>query len=184
MQCIDEEPGVSSHLPSRIFLIGLMGAGKTTVGKYLAQMLDRPLKDVDHEIEKSTGASIQWIFEIEGESGFRSREEAEIQRLCDIEPIVLAIGGGVVISEKNRQTLSSKGYVIYLQASVELLYKRTARDRRRPLLQNKNRKKILSQLLIQREPLYLSIADLVVETVDGSAKDMAKKIIDHLRQPT
>ena len=97
---------------------------------------------------------------------------------------MLATGGGVVISEKNRQTLSSKGYVIYLQASVELLYKRTARDRRRPLLQNKNRKKILSQLLIQREPLYLSIADLVVETVDGSAKDMAKKIIDHLRQPT
>ena len=184
MQCTDEEPAAPSQLPSRIFLIGLMGAGKTTVGKYLAQMLERPLKDVDHEIEKSTGASIQWIFEIEGESGFRAREETEIQRLCEIEPIVLATGGGVVISKKNREILSSKGYVIYLQASVDLLYKRTARDRRRPLLQNKNRKKTLSQLLSQREPLYLSIADLVVETVDGSAKDMAKKIIDHLHQPT
>ena len=150
--------------PHNIFLVGPMGAGKTTIGKRLARALKRRFVDCDHEIEKKTGASIPLIFEIEGESGFRAREKRVIDDLT-LEPgVVLATGGGAVLDPENRQRLSERGLVVFLYAPVELLVARTRNDTNRPLLQTGNRAERLREIMLQREPLYREIADLTVDT--------------------
>lgn len=149
---------------SNIFLIGPMGAGKTTVGKRLAHRLSRQFYDSDAEIEASTGASIPLIFELEGEKGFRKRECRMIATLVKKKPIVLATGGGVVLDKKNRQQLTENGYVVYLKSVPEKLMLRTIKDKTRPFLQSADPQATIKKILKQREPLYREIADLIVET--------------------
>ncbi len=163
-------------LPS-LFLVGPMGAGKTTVGKHLADLLERPFLDSDAEIETRTGASIPWIFEKEGEAGFRLREENTIAQLTQLPNIVLATGGGAVLSAANRHYLHNRGYVIYLYTPVEMQVQRTARDRSRPLLQTDNPQARLQALLEVRDPLYRQTAHSVIPTYEGSARELAQKII-------
>lgn len=147
-----------------IFLVGLMGAGKTTVGKLLSKTLDKAFYDSDHEIERRTGVNIPLIFELEGEAGFRKREAQAIAELAEMQDVVVATGGGVVLLQENRQVLASRGTVIYLRASVDELFHRTRGDRNRPLLQTENPRDRLRELYAQRDPLYLEIADLVIDT--------------------
>lgn len=163
-----------------ICLVGPMGAGKSTVGKHLADFLHLKFYDSDSEIEKQTGASISWIFEKEGEPGFRKREEKIIDQLARKKNIILATGGGAVISSKNRQVLMANTQVVYLKASVDILLKRTRKDRNRPLLQTSDPAKVIRELLQSREAFYCEVADLVVETKDASAKEMARNIIERL----
>ena len=160
-----------------IYLVGPMGAGKTTVGRHLADLLGRPFMDSDHEIESKTGANIPWIFEKEGEEGFRQREECVIDQLTQQHNLVLATGGGAVTRPKNRQALNQRGIVIYLYTPVEMQLARTARDRNRPLLQVANPEAKLKELLAARDPLYRQVAHYVIPTSDGSARDLAQKII-------
>jgi len=147
-----------------IFFVGLMGAGKTTVGKVLAKHLNKTFYDSDHEIERRTGVNIPLIFELEGESGFRKREVSVIDELCQMSDIVMATGGGAVLMEQNRQTLKKSGTVIYLRANVQELWQRTRHDKNRPLLQNGNPKLLLEQLFKVRDPLYREVANYVVDT--------------------
>jgi shikimate kinase len=159
-----------------IFLIGLMGAGKTTVGRHLAEALGRPFLDSDHVIEERAGAKIPWIFDVEGEAGFRDREVAVIDDLTRREGIVLATGGGVVLRDENRRVLRERGTVIYLHGSVEHLYHRTSRDRRRPLLQQGDRRATLQRLLTEREPLYRETAHHVFVSDRRPARALAEEI--------
>lgn len=152
------------RVAGNIFLVGLMGAGKTTVGKLLAKSLDKTFYDSDHEIERRTGVNIPLIFELEGEAGFRKREAQAIAELANLQDVVLATGGGAVLLPENRQMLSGHGRVIYLRASVDELCHRTRGDRNRPLLQNGNPRDRLQALYTQRDPLYLEIADMIVDT--------------------
>lgn len=167
-----------------IFLVGLMGAGKTTVGRLLAKHYDCRFVDSDHEIEARTGVKIPVIFEIEGEAGFRKREEAVIAELCALPGIVLATGGGAVLSAANREKLAGNGLVIYLRGSPEHLYERTRHDRNRPLLQTGNPLEKLHELYRQRDPLYREVADVVIDTGRQGAAGMARMLcgkIDLLR---
>ena len=174
---------------TRIFLIGPMGAGKTTMGRQLAKKLHLDFIDSDHAIEEHTGADIALIFEKEGEQGFRVREQAIIDELTQKNNIVLATGGGVVMDEKNREHLKSRGTVIYLHSDVQNLIKRTRHDKKRPLLQTPNPAARLKELMIIREPLYRATADLVINTGDKSIHSVVKLILDRLKsyqhnQPT
>ncbi len=150
--------------PQNIFLVGLMGAGKTSVGRMLAKRMNKDFYDADAEIERTTGVKIPVIFDIEGESGFRTREEKVIERLTALHDIVLATGGGVILSPANRARLKQQGRVVYLRAAPEDLWRRTRRDRNRPLLQTANPLAKLKELHAQRDPLYSEVADLVVDT--------------------
>lgn len=162
---------------SNIFLIGPMGAGKTTVGRRLAELRGLEFIDSDHEIEARTGVDIPYIFEREGEAGFRKRESQVIAELVMRQGIVLATGGGVVLDADNRRVLSAHGYVVYLHASIEQQLHRTARADNRPLLNNvTDRRGVLSTLLAQRDPLYREIADLIVNTDSRSAKALVHEI--------
>ena len=163
-----------------LFLVGPMGAGKTTIGRYLAEMLGWRFVDSDHEIEVRTGACIPWIFDKEGEEGFRRREEAMIAELTQVRNIVLATGGGSVMRHPNRQALQSRGTVIYLYTPVSMQIERTAHDRNRPLLQTSNPEKKLKELFEQRDPFYRQVADLIIATSDGSARELALKILQTL----
>lgn len=163
-----------------IFLVGLMGAGKTTIGRQLAQALNKEFIDSDHEIEARTGVNIPLIFELEGESGFRDREAAIIDELTARSNVVLATGGGAVLREENRRHLAERGRVIYLQATVDQLLERTRRDRNRPLLQTDDPRARLESLLQEREPLYLELADLVISTGQGSIPKVVDSIIRQL----
>lgn len=165
-----------------VFLIGPMGAGKSTIGRLLAKELRYPFKDSDREIEARTGADIPWIFDVEGEEGFREREQAMIAELVTEEGIVLATGGGVVMREANRQALSSGGLVVYLRTSVEQQLQRTAKDRQRPLLQTPDPEKVLRDLMARRDPLYREIADLVIDTDQRGPKVVVNTIIARLQQ--
>lgn len=165
---------------SNIFLIGLMGAGKTTIGRQLAQALGREFIDSDHEIEARTGVNIPLIFELEGESGFREREAAVIDELTARENIVLATGGGAVLREENRRHLKQRGTVVYLQAGVEQLLERTRKDKNRPLLQTADPQACLQALLAEREPLYLQLADMVVHTGQGNIRHLVESILEKL----
>ena len=147
-----------------IYLIGLMGAGKTTIGRQLARSLKMPFYDSDKAIEEHTGVDIPTIFEFEGEQGFRQRERKMIRQLTELKGIVLATGGGVILSEQNRELLKNNGYVVYLQCSVERILERTRRDTQRPLLNTENPRKRIEQLLNEREGLYSSCADYIVDT--------------------
>jgi shikimate kinase len=148
-----------------IYLIGLMGAGKTTVGRQLARRLGRPFYDSDHEIVERTGVPIPTIFEIEGEDGFRRREAQTIRELTEDDGLVLATGGGVVLRAENRERLHDTGWVVYLNVPPVLLYERTRNDRNRPLLQVADPLTRLEELYTLRDPLYRETAHLVV---DGS----------------
>jgi shikimate kinase len=152
------------QVTGNIFLVGLMGAGKTTVGKVLARHFGKAFFDSDHEIESRTGVNIPLIFELEGEAGFRKREASVIQNLTHMHDIVLATGGGAVLLKQNRENLSQNGIVIYLRANVAELWLRTRNDKHRPLLQTENPRARLEKLFAERDPLYCEIADLIADT--------------------
>ena len=159
-----------------------MGAGKSTIGRLLAKELRLSFKDSDKEIEQRTGANIPWIFDKEGEPGFRDREEAMIAELCALHGKVVATGGGVVMREANRRALHQGGRVIYLHASVEQQVGRTARDRNRPLLRTANPEATLRNLLEIRDPLYREIADLIVETDERPPRMVMLDILERLQK--
>jgi 3-dehydroquinate synthase len=163
-----------------IFLVGLMGAGKTTIGRLLARRLGMRFIDSDHAIEARTGASIPWIFEIEGEASFRRREADMIRELSAQEGIVLATGGGAVLNPDSRALLAARGTVIYLRASVGSILARTSHDKNRPLLQTPDPRKKLEELTAQREPLYREIADMVIDTGRPNVQSMVQTILDQL----
>lgn len=164
-----------------IFLVGPMGAGKSTIGRHLADELHLEFYDSDQEIEKRTGADIAWVFDIEGEDGFRRREEGVIDDLSEMQGIVLATGGGSVLSKTVRNRLSARGIVVYLETPIEKQVARTQRDKRRPLLQTKEAPKdVLVRLADERNPLYEEIADVTVKTDEQSAKVVAAQIIAKL----
>ena len=165
----------------RIFLVGPMGAGKTTIGKYLAQQLKLRFADTDAEIEARTGADIPWIFDVEGEAGFREREQQVVEEMTLWDDVVLATGGGVVIRPENRQALAGRGYVVYLYATVEEQVRRTRRDRRRPLLQKGDPEEVLRSLMAEREPLYREIADHIIETDGCSPRTVAQRLMGELQ---
>ena len=164
-----------------IFLVGPMGAGKSSVGRQLAKQLEYPFLDSDHEIEERTGAKIPLIFDIEGEEGFRDREQQMIDELSQRDKVVLATGGGAVLREINRDHLHNRGVVIYLAASIDQLFERTRRDRNRPLLQTNDPKKVISELLDARDPLYRQVAHHVVNTDGHSVKSVVNSILDKLK---
>ena len=164
-----------------VFLVGLMGAGKTTVGRILARALKKDFYDSDHVIEEKTGVRIADIFDIEGEKGFRKRERAVIKHLVPRHNIVVATGGGVVLDAENRENLKKNGTVIYLHAQVIELYKRTKNDIKRPLLRTNNVKDKLTQLYEIRDPLYRSIADMVFETRRQGVGELVSDIVTTLQ---
>jgi len=166
---------------NNIFLIGLMGAGKSTIGRHLAKSLDLEFVDSDHEIERRTGADIPLIFDIEGEAGFRQREKKVIEELTQRSGIVLATGGGVVLDEDNRACLRDRGKVIYLYATVDQLLTRTAKDRNRPLLQTADPRARLEELLKARDGLYREVADLIVDTGGRTARSAEREILAKIR---
>lgn len=163
-------------MPGSFFLVGPMGAGKSTIGRKLARALNLEFIDSDREIEARTGVDIPLIFELEGESGFRKREQEVIDEMSGTPGIVLATGGGAVLDPQNRKHLGSRGTVIYLQTSVDQQLQRTAHDRNRPLLQTGNPREKLEQLLAERDPLYREIADFVIETDGCKVRDVVQKI--------
>jgi shikimate kinase len=169
-------------IAGNIFLVGPMGAGKSTIGRQLAKALHRKFYDSDKVIEQRTGVSISWIFEMEGEAGFRERETKAIEELTALENVVVATGGGAVLSAENRDFLRERGHVIYLSASCEQLYRRTARDKKRPLLQTGDRRKQIEQLLATRDPLYRDVADIVLKTGDQSIQHTVNEVIKQLKK--
>ena len=165
----------------RIFLVGPMGAGKTTIGKYLAQQLKLQFFDTDTEIEARTGADIPWIFDVEGEEGFRDREQQVVEEMTQVDSVVLATGGGVVLRPENRRALAARGSVIYLYATVDEQVRRTRRDRRRPLLHQGDPEQVLRDLMAVRDPLYREIADHIIETDGCSPRTVAQRLVQELQ---
>jgi shikimate kinase len=175
---IHEADGCSSN----IYLVGLMGAGKTTVGRQLAKRLHRRFVDSDHEIETRTGVRIPLIFDIEGEAGFRRRESQVLAELVGEPNLVMATGGGAVLAEENRRRLHDNGVVIYLCASPDVLYQRTRHDRNRPLLQVPDPLARLAALFEQRDPLYREVAHVVIDSKEGAAGALVQRIEWELKQ--
>jgi shikimate kinase len=163
-----------------IFLVGMMGAGKSTVGKAIARRLGRDFIDCDREIIERTGVPIATVFEIEGEEGFRRRETSVLADLARRRAAVIATGGGAVVAEENRRLMRDSGTVVYLRASVDHLHERTRHDSNRPLLAGGNRRATLAALLEARESLYLDAAHVVVESGGQSATSLAAKVIQAL----
>tara|TARA_B100000795_G_scaffold269318_1_gene258359 strand:- start:2207 stop:2731 length:525 start_codon:yes stop_codon:yes gene_type:complete len=159
-----------------IFLIGLMGSGKTTIGKLLSKNLNKDFYDSDHVVEEKTGVKVPLIFEYEGELGFRKREESVLKDLVSHKNIVLATGGGVILSKNNCKLLMDNGYLIYLKSTCEDLVVRMTGDKSRPLLQEGDLKETLENLFAIRNPLYTSIADYIIETKNKRANDIASEI--------
>ena len=165
-----------------VVLIGMMGVGKSTVGKTLSIALKKDFFDSDKEIELNCGASISWIFDVEGEAGFRRRESEAIAKICLGENIVLATGGGAVVSEGNRRILSDFGCVVFLSGSVELILSRTEHDKSRPLLQGFDRAGAISRLLSERTPYYSGLADLTLDVADLGTEKTVNNIIDFIKR--
>lgn len=163
-----------------IFLVGPMGAGKSTIGKLLAAQLELPFADSDKVIEDRSGADIPWIFDVEGEAGFRRRESAVLQDLCNGAPQVIATGGGIVLMPENRALLKNHGFVVYLRASLDQLVERTSKNSNRPLLQVADPRAKLQEILLHREPFYDDVADLVCDTDDCTPKQAAQLVVDRL----
>jgi len=168
---------------ANLFLVGMMGAGKTTVGRILARRLGLRFVDSDTEIEARCGVRIPLIFEIEGEAGFRARERAVIAELTALDGIVLATGGGAVIAAENRRALSARGTVVYLRAQPADLHRRLRNDRNRPLLATADPLKRLEELYAQRDPLYREVADIVVETGRQKVQLLARQLVARLEEP-
>ena len=181
-QLPEPTPGLVEAAPDNIFLVGMMGAGKTSVGKALARDLGKTFIDSDHVIEARTGVRIPVIFELEGEAGFRAREAAVIDELTSQHNVVLATGGGAVLSEANRAALHARGTVIYLRASVQDLWHRTKHDRNRPLLQTADPVAKLTELHTHRDPLYRAVAHIVVDTGSQSLRTLVLKLRQKLAQ--
>ncbi len=165
-----------------IFLVGPMGAGKSTIGKVLSEMTNMEFVDSDREIEALTGADIPWIFDVEGEEGFREREVRMIDELSRRNNIVLATGGGAVLSKKNRKHLQKRGVVVYLRATIDQQIDRTSRDKSRPLLQTPDPAQTIRDLMALREHLYLEVADIIVDTHRRNARSAGKEISRQLRK--
>lgn len=163
-----------------IFLVGPMGAGKSTIGKYLAEQLHMEFWDTDSIIERRTGVDICWVFDVEGEEGFRQRETEVINEFSKKQGIVLATGGGAIESKENRNYLSARGIVVYLETTIEKQLSRTNKDKKRPLLQTDNPRAVLEELAKTRDVLYKEITDYSIDTDDQGAKVVATKIIDLL----
>lgn len=159
-----------------------MGAGKTTIGRQIANELSLEFFDSDHEVENRTGVSITHIFDIEGESGFRKRETAILDELTEKKGIVLATGGGTILKAENRQFLMSRGTTIYLFANIETLLERTSKDRNRPLLQTEDPQAKLKELFEIRDPLYRETADIIIDTGKDSVRLAIKEILEKLRE--
>lgn len=174
-------PRASLPYDTPIFLVGMMGAGKTTIGRSLARVLGRDFVDLDHELESRCGVRVPVIFEIEGEAGFRKREAAALAQCAARRGIVLATGGGAILAEENRAVLRREGIVLYLSASVDELYRRTCRDRNRPLLATADPRGTLRDLLARREPLYREVADLVIETGCIPVSTLVKHLVPKLQ---
>ncbi len=178
----DANPAETCKVDGSVFLVGMMGAGKTSVGRQLAQRLGKRFVDADQEIEARCGVSIPVIFEIEGEAGFRLRERQVIDELTALSDIVLATGGGAVLSEDSRRRMHERGLVIYLKASANEIWHRTRRDRSRPLLATANPQQRIIDLLAAREPLYAETAHLTIESTHESVKSMVSRLIERLNQ--
>ncbi|AVI61259.1 shikimate kinase AroK [Halomonas sp. GFAJ-1] len=160
-----------------LFLIGPMGAGKSTIGRLLAGELSRPFYDSDHAIQDRCGADIPWIFDVEGEPGFRQREIQMIDELTRLSDVVVATGGGAVLREENRRALRERGTVVYLMTTVDQQLKRTAKDRNRPLLQCANREQVLNDMFATRDPLYRATSDITVRTDRRSPRAVVNEIL-------
>ena len=165
-----------------LFLVGPMGAGKSTIGRLLSQELQLEFIDSDKEIETRAGADIPWIFDVEGEAGFRKRETNIIDELSQRQQIVLATGGGAILSPDNRRFLQSRGTVIYLHTSLQQQIERTAKDRNRPLLQTEDPAKVLADLMQLRDPLYRDCCDLLIHTDGRRPKSVARDIVRQLQE--
>lgn len=165
-----------------VFLVGPMGVGKTTIGRVLADQLDQEFFDSDREIEAATGADIPWIFDVEGESGFRLREQRMLNQLTLKSNIILATGGGAVLAEENRRNLKERGIVVYLRASIKQQVERTSRDKNRPLLQTPNPELKIRELMKIREPLYSEVADIIVDTNRRNPRSVGLEITRQLKK--
>ena len=165
-----------------IYLVGLMAVGKTTVGRVLAESLGMQFYDTDAEVELRAGADIGWIFDVEGEQGFRDREQCVVDELTKRHDVVLATGGGVILRECNRKALATRGIVVHLDSSIRRLVERTRNDRKRPLLQQGDAQATLTRLKAERGPLYEEIADYRFVTDKQSPKVLARAIEDRLRE--
>jgi shikimate kinase len=165
-----------------VFLVGMMGAGKSTAGRLLARRLRHAFYDSDHEVERRCGVKIPVIFEIEGEAGFRAREAAVLGELTEMRDVVLATGGGAVLAEGNRRLLASRGTVVYLHAEPAALYERVRQDRNRPLLATADPAGRLRELYAVRDPLYREIADVVIDTGRQSVQSLARELLGRIRE--
>jgi shikimate kinase len=166
---------------SNIFLVGMMGAGKTTVGRALAHRLKRPFVDTDRVLVERTGVPVATVFEIEGEDGFRRRESLVLRELCEVDGRVVATGGGIVLAEENRRVMRESGTVVYLRARLESLWERTRHDASRPLLATPDPRGRLAELLLEREPLYRDAAHVVVDSGSQSASTLVNRVLAALR---
>jgi shikimate kinase len=176
-----ENSDVPLHVPGSIFLVGMMGAGKTSVGRMLAKRMSKEFFDSDHVIEERTGVKIPVIFEIEGEKGFRAREHAVIGELTQLRDIVLATGGGAILDPENRANLKSRGTVVYLRAAVKDLVNRTRHDRNRPLLQAPDPRARLTELYDARDPLYREVAHLTIDSGSQSVAALVTRLVQMLQ---
>ena len=165
-----------SGINRNIYLVGMMGAGKTSIGRLLSKRSRRRFYDSDHVIEERTGVTIPTIFDLEGEQSFRDREEAVIAELAGLSNIVLATGGGAVLRENNRQALCSSGIIVYLRGSVEDLWRRTRKDKNRPLLLTDNPRQKLAEIYSVRDPIYSSVADIIIETGNPSIQSLVQDV--------
>ena len=166
----------------RLFLVGPMGSGKSTVGRHLADLLDCPFIDSDAEIESRAGADIPWIFDVEGEAGFRRRETTVLKDLVEHPAAVIATGGGAILAAENREMMARAGVVVFLNVSVAQQLKRTGSGEGRPLLQQGDREETLKQLMADREPLYRAAADVIISAGGGNARKVASQIEAVLRE--
>ena len=164
-------------IPGNIFLVGMMGAGKTSVGRVLAKRMNKIFYDSDHVIEERTGVKIPVIFEIEGEPGFRHREAAVLDELTVLDEVVLATGGGAVLAQENRDRLHARGTVVYLRASVKDLLNRTRHDKNRPLLQTADPRARLEELYEMRDPLYREVAHITIDTGSQSLTALVNRLL-------
>ena len=164
-----------------IFIVGPMGSGKSTVGKIISDELFLNFFDTDDEIESRTGASIDWIFDLEGEEGFRKRESSILEEMVKQNSIVLSTGGGIILSDSNREMLSSRGTVFYLSTPISVQIERTSKDKDRPLLKNGDPEEILTRLQKERKDLYESVSDHVIDTENKSSQEVASEIINFVK---
>ena len=170
------------NLSNNIFLIGPMATGKTTIGRKLATKTSKKFYDTDIEIKRSTGAEIPLIFEIEGDAGFRERETKIISKLVLLQNIVLSTGGGAILAEENRKILTENGIVIYLKSSAKKIYDRTCNDKSRPLLQGNDRLGKIKKILNEREPMYKSIANEIINTDNFIAEEITREILKRIKK--